>query len=60
MIEAAAKVLVVYTFEGGFLMKLQGVNTLFFLASDKVLTPCRFEFWGQPIVLGVNTLASIK
>ena len=40
-------------------MKLQGVNTLVFLASATVLTP-QFEFWVQPKVLGVNNLASTK
>ena len=39
-------------------MKLQGVNTLVFPSLAKVLTPRRFEFWGQPKVLGVKTLAS--
>ena len=41
-------------------MNLQGVNTLVFLAVAKVLTPCRFEFWVQPTLLGVNTLALKK
>ena len=41
-------------------MKLQCVNTLVFLSSDTVLTPCRFKFCGQPIVLGVKNLASIN
>ena len=37
-----------------------GVNTFIFLALDTVLTPSRLEFWGQPEVLCVNTLASAK
>ena len=41
-------------------LKVLGVNTFIFLASDKVLTPSRLEFWVQPKVLGVNTLASTK
>ena len=41
-------------------MKLQGVNTLVFLTVAKVLTPCRFEFWFQPKVLGFDTLAPKK
>ena len=41
-------------------MKVLCVNTLIFLASSTVLTPRRFEFWGQPKVLGVNTLSFKK
>ena len=41
-------------------MKRQGVNTLVFLASAKVLTPRRFEFWVQLKVLGIKTLAPTK
>ena len=32
----------------------------FFLASATVLTPRRFEFWGQPKVLGAKNLSSTK
>ena len=41
-------------------MNLHGVNTLVFLYSAKVLTFCRFEFWVQLKVLGVNTLSPTK
>ena len=41
-------------------MKLQGVNTLVFIDLATVLKTCRFEFWVQPKVLGVNTLDSTK
>ena len=42
------------------ILKLFGVNTLVFLASARVLTSSRFEFWFQQKVLGVNNLASTK
>ena len=42
------------------ILKVLGVNILFYLASATVLTPSRLEFWGQPKLLGVNMLASTK
>ena len=58
--EAAAKVLGFNTTEGFCSLSYKLLKLWVFLASATVLTPCRLEFWGQPKVLGVNTLASTK
>ena len=58
--EAAAKVLGVNTFEGFFLWSFKVLTLWFSIAVAKVLTPCRFEFWVQPKMLGVKTSALKK
>ena len=58
--EAESKVLGVNTFEGFCSWSFKVLTLWFFLASDKVLTPCRFKFWVQPKVLGINTSLSTK
>ena len=41
-------------------MKVVGVKNLIFIDSATLLTPSRFEFWGEQKLLGVNTLSSTK